>query len=180
MTKVIAGQSLKDVYIAYPHKEVSGDLKCDTVYDENGVETCVLHVIDGSLIEGSEEGTVLTSGRYTFHTHPPSAYKTYNTKMAWPSAIDYASILIGCKYLGTEVHYVVTLEGIYEVRACQDVLDKISPIDVFESDILDYIEDTHDISFDSGHTSCTYARHINTIRYKGSCLFKILFHDNAM
>ena len=151
---------IKDLYLSYKDQEITGNF----ILDDNGT----LNIDYNSIIVGYHDSTILTSGLYTFHTHPIATYKKYNTKVAWPSSIDYQGILLGKKVFDTRLHVVVTKEGLYTVKICDQCID---------DDILNFVDLNLDISFESDLSPKEYSSKIQTVHYKGKCVFKVYFRE---
>ena len=60
------------------------------------------------------------------HTHPPKAYKTYNTVIGYPSESDYKTVLKNIFNNNQLFHILITIEGLYIIQLSENMLKKIS------------------------------------------------------
>lgn len=102
-----------------------------------------LHLNSRSVYKGEEEGIEMLGGSYNFHTHPKDAYVRNNVNVGWPSPTDYNGFLISWDQMGTIVHIVVSIEGLYVISLNSEwdgvvtdkLLDKVEKQCIYKRDI---------------------------------------------
>ncbi len=60
------------------------------------------------------------------HTHPPKAYKTYNTVIGYPSKSDYMTVLENIFKNNQLFHILITMEGLYIIQLSEKALIEIT------------------------------------------------------
>ena len=115
--------STQDISGKITQKEVAGALNLNKVV-RSGESLLYEIIADKKTIStGEGEAVDAVAARYTYHTHPRSAYITHNVRIAWPSAQDYVGFAHSVKNFGTVFHLVVSLEGIYVIKLTKEFLD---------------------------------------------------------
>ncbi len=115
--------STQDISGKITQKEVAGALNLNKVVRAG--ESLLYEIIADkkTISTGEGEAVDAVAARYTYHTHPRSAYITHNVRIAWPSAQDYVGFAHSVKNFGTVFHLVVSLEGIYVIKLTKEFLD---------------------------------------------------------
>ena len=106
-------------------KEIAGVLEVTDITSD------LIHTLKikyDSIIYGEEEGVEIAKGLYNFHSHPITAYRKYNVKLAWPSAQDYVGFILACFEDYTICHFVIGIEGIYIVSMTNHWLENIKKL----------------------------------------------------
>ena len=150
-------------------KEIAGVLEVETISEDL---THILKIKYNSIIYGEEEGVSIAQGLYNFHSHPISAYKRHNVKLAWPSAQDYIGYILAVFEDYTICHFVVGVEGIYIVSMTTYWLINIKNIDKY---IGNFITEKYDFCYEPGQTSEWYIKTVNSISYRGFPLFDVKY-----
>ena len=160
-TLTTVGSTLNDSG-AITQKEVAGALHVILTTPEL---VHVLEVVPESIITGEEEGVPIAVGLYNFHSHPKAAYERHRVELAWPSAQDYVGFLLAVREDHTICHLVISIEGIY-------IMSLSTQFDVIvDEDIVKFIQDKYDISYNSGDTSLEYLHKVNNLLYNGIPIF---------
>ena len=150
-------------------KEVAGVLEVNEITPE------LIHILEikyESIIYGEEEGVEIAKGLYNFHSHPITAYKKHNVKLAWPSAQDYVGFILAVFEDYTICHFVVGVEGLYIVSMTTHWLNNIAKLD---KSVGTFIIEKYDFCYQPGQTSEWYTRKVNTISYNGFPLFDVKY-----
>lgn len=150
-------------------KEIAGVLEVDKTSDDL---THILKIKYDSIIYGQEEGVEIAQGLYNFHSHPISAYKRHNVKLAWPSAQDYLGYILAVFEDYTICHFVIGIEGVYIISMTTHWLMNIKTID---KSIADFIMEEYDYCYKSDQTSEWYIQTVNNINYRGFPLFNVKY-----
>ena len=93
----------KFIVTSYAHKYVN----------DKYVPTATLGILENSVIQGGVESVRLPYGAFNFHTHPYASMG--KGLVGWPSSMDIACVFSDTQ-LGTIVHFVVSVEGIYSIQ----------------------------------------------------------------
>ena len=150
-------------------KEIAGVLQVSDITSE------LVHSLEikyDSIIYGEEEGVKIAQGLYNFHSHPVTAYKRHNVKLAWPSAQDYVGFILAVFEDYTICHFVVGVEGLYIVSMTTHWLNNIAKLD---KSVGTFIIEKYDFCYQPGQTSEWYTRKVNTISYNGFPLFDVKY-----
>ena len=150
-------------------KEIAGVLQVSDITSE------LVHSLDikyDSIIYGEEEGVKIAQGLYNFHSHPITAYKRHNVKLAWPSGQDYVGFILAVFEDYTICHFVVGVEGIYVASMTTHWLNNITKLD---KDVGTFIMENYDFCYKPGQTSEWYTRKVNDISYQGFPLFDVKY-----
>lgn len=118
-------------------KEIAGALYVDQTKH-------LLSLDKSSITVGNEEEIEIKNASFNFHSHPYEAYKTYSTKIGYPSAQDYAGFLDSYVNTGTILHVVAAIEGIYVISINKQWVNEKSHIKSLRNKILK----SHKIPYD--------------------------------
>jgi len=140
--------STQDISGKITQKEVAGAVILNKVV-RSGESLLYEIVADKKTIStGEGEAVDAVPARYTYHTHPRSAYITHNVRIAWPSAQDYVGFAISFQKFGTVFHLVVSLEGIYVIKLTKEFLSRSDLIADFPK-AHDKIREKYDLLYPS-------------------------------
>lgn len=152
-------------FVKNKQKEISGEMTVNISKDN----TFIIDVDKNSIKSGNEENVSVSFSRYNFHSHPKQAYEKNNVKNAWPSGNDFLGFYELRNH--TIFHCVITLEGVYIISFSKYWCNKLDSIN------RNFIKNNYEIYYTDNLTPKQFVKKVNSIKYKGHPVFKVIFLD---